>query len=183
VWNARWSIHPRYDATVNHPAEAAEYRQALVAELGDAVIDRELPLPIMASEDFSYYLKEVPGAFALIGADDGNDHHHPCHSAKYDFNDRLIAPVAAVYARLAGAPVPPDLTPARSKAMQIFRTMGIRYPRLLPPVPDRVQVGLQCPPGRRERQVLHRLLRRCRGAELRPQQRAHEARHDRVSRA
>lgn len=100
------TIHPRYDATVNHPAEAAQYRQALMAELGDAVIDRELPLPIMASEDFSYYLKEIPGAFALIGADDGNDHHHPCHSAMYDFNDRLIAPVAAVYARLAGAPAP-----------------------------------------------------------------------------
>jgi len=97
-------IYPRYDATVNHPAEAAEYRQALVAELGDAVIDRELPLPIMASEDFSYYLKEIPGAFALIGADDGNEHHHPCHSPMYDFNDRLIAPVAAVFARLAGAP-------------------------------------------------------------------------------
>ena len=98
-------IHPRYDATVNHPAEATEYRQALVAEMGDAVIDHELPLPIMASEDFSYYLKKIPGAFALIGADDGNGHHHPCHSAMYDFNDRLIAPVAAVYARLAGAPV------------------------------------------------------------------------------
>ncbi len=98
-------IYPRYDATVNHPAEAAEYRQALVAELGDAVIDRELPLPIMASEDFSYYLNETPGAFALIGADDGNEHHHPCHSPMYDFNDRLIAPVAAVFARLAGAPV------------------------------------------------------------------------------
>ncbi len=100
------TIHPRYDATINHPEEATEYRQALVAELGDAVIDRDLPLPIMASEDFSYYLKEVPGAFALIGADDGKGHHHPCHSPMYDFNDRLIAPVAAVFARLAGAPVP-----------------------------------------------------------------------------
>ncbi|WP_223846251.1 N(2)-acetyl-L-2,4-diaminobutanoate deacetylase DoeB2 [Wenzhouxiangella sp. AB-CW3] len=100
------TVHPRYDATVNHPAEAARYRQALVAELGDAVIDRELPLPIMASEDFSYYLKKVPGAFALVGADDGNNHHHPCHSPMYDFNDRLIAPVAAVFARLAGVPVP-----------------------------------------------------------------------------
>jgi amidohydrolase len=100
------TIHPRYDATVNHPAEAAEYRQALLAEFGDAVIDRERPLPIMASEDFSYFLKEIPGAFALIGADDGQGHHHPCHSNRYDFNDRLIARVAAVYARLAGAPAP-----------------------------------------------------------------------------
>lgn len=101
-------IFPRYNATVNHPAEAGAFRQALVAEFGDDVIDENLPLPIMASEDFSYYLEAVPGAFALIGADDGNNHHYACHSSKYDFNDRLIARVARIYARLAGAPVPGD---------------------------------------------------------------------------
>ena len=31
------SIHPRYDATVNHAAEAGQYRDALAAELGDGV--------------------------------------------------------------------------------------------------------------------------------------------------
>ena len=58
----------------------------------------------MASEDFSYYLEVVPGAFALVGADDGNGHDEPCHSARYDFNDRLIAPIADVFTRLAGLP-------------------------------------------------------------------------------
>lgn len=99
------TIHPRYDATVNHAPEAGIYRDALIAELGEDVFDVGLKTPIMASEDFSYYLKEVPGAFALIGADDGQGHHHPCHSSRYDFNDRLIDVVGRVYARIAGCPI------------------------------------------------------------------------------
>ncbi|HSH27841.1 MAG TPA: N(2)-acetyl-L-2,4-diaminobutanoate deacetylase DoeB2 [Wenzhouxiangella sp.] len=103
--NANVSIHPRYDATVNHEREAETYRQALVAELGDDALGAGLRTPIMASEDFSYYLKEIPGAFALIGADDGQGNHHPCHSPEYDFNDRLIDVVGRIYARIAGVPV------------------------------------------------------------------------------
>lgn len=99
------SIHPRYDATVNHASEASLYREALAAELGGEALEVGLKTPIMASEDFSYYLKAIPGAFALIGADDGQGHHHPCHSPKYDFNDRLIDVVGRVYARIAGIPV------------------------------------------------------------------------------
>lgn len=99
------SIHPRYHATVNHAGEAAQYREALLAELGADGLEAGLKTPIMASEDFSYYLKEIPGAFALIGADDGQGHHHACHSPKYDFNDRLIDLVGRIYARIAGHPV------------------------------------------------------------------------------
>jgi hippurate hydrolase len=91
---------------VNHPAEAELMRAALGAELGNDWRSESTAVPIMASEDFSYYLKEVPGAFALIGADDGAGHDAPCHSPRYDFNDRLIPVVARVYARLAGAPLP-----------------------------------------------------------------------------
>ncbi len=63
----------------------------------------------MASEDFSYYLQEIPGAFALIGSDDGPEHQVPCHSPFYDFNDRLIPLVTALFSRLSGAPVPEEL--------------------------------------------------------------------------
>lgn len=99
---------PRYGATVNHPAPASEMRGALAAEYGDDWCSAGTAVPIMASEDFSYYLQQVPGAFALVGADDGDGHHEPCHSARYDFNDALIPHVARVYARLAGVPVPHD---------------------------------------------------------------------------
>ena len=101
------SIHPRYEPTVNHATEAASMRAALVDEFGSAALDAPVRVPIMASEDFSYYLQEIPGAFALIGAGDGQERHEvPCHSALYDFNDALIPHVARVYARLAGAPLP-----------------------------------------------------------------------------
>ena len=60
----------------------------------------------MASEDFSYYLQKIPGAYALIGADDGPDHQAPCHSPHYDFNDRLIEKVTTLFAQVVGAPLP-----------------------------------------------------------------------------
>ena len=85
-------------------------RAAIAADLGHDWQFGELPVPIMASEDFSYYLKELPGAFALIGADDGNGHDVPCHSPRYDFNDRLLPIVTRIYARLAGAPLPMQST-------------------------------------------------------------------------
>lgn len=97
----------RYGATVNHPSEAAEFREALTPALvdafGSADPSADIAIPVMASEDFSYYLAEVPGAFALVGAGDP----HPCHSPQYDFNDDLIAPVVRAYARVAGAPALP----------------------------------------------------------------------------
>jgi amidohydrolase len=105
---------PRYGATVNHAAPAAEFRDRLHAQFGAAWHSTDTRVPVMASEDFSYYLAQVPGAFALVGADDGRGHHEPCHSARYDFNDALIENMMAVYARLAGAPVPdpvPDSAP------------------------------------------------------------------------
>ncbi|MDF1762700.1 MAG: N(2)-acetyl-L-2,4-diaminobutanoate deacetylase DoeB2 [Oleibacter sp.] len=110
-------IQPRYNATINHPDPAQNMRhcwqqvhQHFAAQKEDNVaLEMELPTPIMASEDFSYYLQEIPGAFALIGADDGPDHQAPCHSPHYDFNDRLIEKVTALFAKVVGAPLPPSL--------------------------------------------------------------------------
>jgi hippurate hydrolase len=105
--SAEVEMRPRYGATVNHAAEAGVFRQALEGEFGPGWLSEDTLVPIMASEDFSYYLNEIPGAFALIGADDGEvGHDAPCHSAHYDFNDALIAHVTRIYARLAGAPLP-----------------------------------------------------------------------------
>jgi len=97
---------PRYQATVNHAEPATHYRETLDSALGPNWCNTSLPVPIMASEDFSYYLEQIPGAFALIGADDGQGHDAPCHSPHYDFNDRLIDPVGRIFASLVGAPPP-----------------------------------------------------------------------------
>ncbi|MDA3875510.1 MAG: amidohydrolase, partial [Halothiobacillus sp.] len=103
---AKITFTPRYQATVNHPEPALHYRGALTSVLGADWCASELPVPIMASEDFSYYLEAIPGAFALIGANDGTGHHEPCHSPLYDFNDQLIDPVGRVLASLIGVSPP-----------------------------------------------------------------------------
>ncbi|WP_020209903.1 N(2)-acetyl-L-2,4-diaminobutanoate deacetylase DoeB2 [Gilvimarinus chinensis] len=100
------NIFPRYHVTINHAEPAAAMRSAWAQLYGTDALDSLSRVPIMASEDFSYYLREIPGAFALIGADDGNAHHHPCHSPYYDFNDRLLEPVTRLYSQLVGAPLP-----------------------------------------------------------------------------
>lgn len=46
-------------------------------------------LPLMASEDFSFYLKEIPGCFFMLGTYDEN-HKEYVHTSKYDFNDASI---------------------------------------------------------------------------------------------
>ncbi|MFW0790166.1 N(2)-acetyl-L-2,4-diaminobutanoate deacetylase DoeB2 [Gordonia sp. CPCC 205333] len=94
---------PRYDATVNHAGPAAELREALASVLGDEWAGHDVGVPVMASEDFSYYLRALPGAFALIGA---GATASPLHSGNYDFNDDLIDPAARVLIRLAGGPDP-----------------------------------------------------------------------------
>lgn len=99
-------IQPRYHATINHAPQAQRVRQCWQSLHGAEGLRGDQVTPIMASEDFSYYLREIPGAFALVGADDGNDHDRPCHSPFYDFNDRLIPLVSALYATLVGIDAP-----------------------------------------------------------------------------
>lgn len=95
-------IFPRYGATVNDPEEADLFRQGLSRELGSQWENRTLAVPVMASEDFHYYLNEIPGALALIGSGGNAALHNP----NYDFNDALIAPVARVMIGLAGGQAP-----------------------------------------------------------------------------
>lgn len=104
---AEVDLFPRYGATRNNPEEASRMRAALAEEYGEGWQCGATQVPIMASEDFSYYLNAIPGAFALIGSGDGDSHDYPCHNPHYDFRDSLIPQVARVYLRLAGAPLPP----------------------------------------------------------------------------
>lgn len=99
---AQIEIFPRYGATVNDPEEAGKMRKYLCMELGAQWEDKTIPLPVMASEDFHYYLNKIPGALALIGA--GSE--VSLHSAAYDFNDALIESAARFLIRLAGGRCP-----------------------------------------------------------------------------
>ncbi|MER8182314.1 M20 family metallopeptidase [Kitasatospora sp. NPDC094015] len=92
-----------YPVTVNHPAEAAFVAET-ARELLGAARYTELPQPLAGSEDFSFVLNRVPGAYFFLGATlPGRD---PAgapynHSPEAAFDEAVLADGAALLAALA----------------------------------------------------------------------------------
>ncbi|MBK1658751.1 amidohydrolase [Paracraurococcus ruber] len=82
--------------TANHPAER---ELAAVAAGAVTKVRRDLP-PAMTGEDFSWFLKEVPGAFVWIGNGPG-DGGCELHNPNYDFNDAVLPAASGWLAEVA----------------------------------------------------------------------------------
>jgi hippurate hydrolase len=83
--------------TVNHEREARIARRA-AESLAPSVTVAPRQIPLLASEDFSYFLQARPGAFAFLGAGETSP---ALHTAGYDFNDEILGPGAAFLGRIA----------------------------------------------------------------------------------
>ena len=84
----------RYPPTVNSRAETA--LAAARRCVGPEKIRRDFPSS-MGSEDFSFFLREVPGCYVWLGSKkDPEAETIPLHSSRYDFNDELI-PLGVCY--------------------------------------------------------------------------------------
>jgi hippurate hydrolase len=83
---------------VNHADETRFIADCAVEVVGEDNVNRQGPLT-MASEDFSYMLEKVPGAYIQIGNGDGAG---ACevHNPGYDFNDAALPFGAALFTRL-----------------------------------------------------------------------------------
>jgi hippurate hydrolase len=82
--------------TANHPHERDLAARAAARVTGV----REHVTPAMTGEDFSWFLREVPGAFVWIGnGEAGRDLHHP----GYDFNDTILPAACGYLAEVAKA--------------------------------------------------------------------------------
>ena len=95
---ARVDFRVNFAPLVNDAAES-EFAAAICSELvGADNVVRDAPL-IMASEDFSYMLNEVPGCFINLG---NGDVEGACevHNPAYDFNDAALPLGASFFARL-----------------------------------------------------------------------------------
>jgi amidohydrolase len=95
--------HEHYPVTINDANEAAFAMSTVVSLFG---VDRShVPAqPLTGSEDFSYVLAQVPGAFIMLSAcPPGTDPHTAPsnHSADALFDESIIADGAALYAKLA----------------------------------------------------------------------------------
>jgi amidohydrolase len=92
-----------YPVTVNDASELAFTERTIAEVLGDGRYIAA-PNPLTGSEDFSYVLEQVPGAFVMMGAcpadaDPGTAPFN--HSAEAVFDDSVLPDGAALYAELA----------------------------------------------------------------------------------
>lgn len=94
---------PYYPPTINDAAETAFALETLAATFGpDRAV--ELPFANMASEDFSFVLREVPGCYVFLGStppDVPLDEAPMNHNPQIVFDDTILADQAAALATLA----------------------------------------------------------------------------------
>ena len=86
---------PGYPPVVNTENETRVAVQAAVQVVGKDKVDENCP-PLMASEDFSYFLEKVPGCFVFLG----NGTQTDIHSSHFDFNDEVLAAGVAYWVSL-----------------------------------------------------------------------------------
>jgi amidohydrolase len=92
-----------YPVTVNDAEELSFAEQTVTEVLGDGRYFAA-PDPLTGSEDFSYVLEQVPGAFLMLGAcaPDTDPFAAPFnHSAEAVFDDAVLADGTTLYAELA----------------------------------------------------------------------------------
>lgn len=75
-----------YPSTVNSDVSSA--KQAAINTVGSENLIENFE-PSFGSEDFSYFLEQIPGCYAWLGAHVNGD-KTTLHSNNYDFNDELI---------------------------------------------------------------------------------------------
>jgi len=95
---AELDFRPLFPVLMNH-ADETQFLLDCAAELvGEENVNRNM-IPTMASEDFAYMLKAVPGAYIQIGNGDGEG---ACevHNPGYDFNDAALPFGASLFVRL-----------------------------------------------------------------------------------
>ena len=81
---AEININTGYPPTINHQANSKFAFEVAKKVVGLKASPEQSPM--MGSEDFSYFLEKIPGAFAWIG----NGNTAPLHNPRYDFNDNIL---------------------------------------------------------------------------------------------
>lgn len=90
-----------YPPTVNDFASTNFVEQIGQALLSEGRVKR-MPAPSMGGEDFAYFLQRIPGAYFLLGMDDGRKGGYPSlHHPGYDFNDAALPVGMAMFVHAA----------------------------------------------------------------------------------
>lgn len=96
-------IDEGYPVTMNDPRAVAMIRD-IATGMDEADGYRNQPTPIMGGEDFSYVLRDIPGAMAFLGvAPEGSDPatQPPLHNTKMVIREEVMARGVAMHCALA----------------------------------------------------------------------------------
>ncbi|MBB6636441.1 M20 metallopeptidase family protein [Cohnella thailandensis] len=88
-----------YPPVVNDESEAE--RVLRIAGGLDGIGEARRMDPVMAGEDFSYYLKEVPGCFFFVGAGAADGSSFPHHHPRFDIDERAMLDAARLLVAVA----------------------------------------------------------------------------------
>jgi amidohydrolase len=95
---AKADVRIVFPPLVNNPDEAKWIGDVAASIVGEENVNRQGGY-VMASEDFSYMLEKVPGAFILIG-NGGGEGGCEVHNPGYDFNDDALPLGATLWSRV-----------------------------------------------------------------------------------
>ena len=85
-------------SVVNDPFLIGILRRAVVSLLGTAAV-QEIPRSSMGSEDFAFYLQQVPGAMVRLGCTRPGTESIGLHTSKFDVDEQAIRVGTSVLAR------------------------------------------------------------------------------------
>lgn len=100
---AETRIEEGYPVTMNDP-RATRLMRGIADELGGERGWAVMPAPMMGGEDFSYVLREMPGAMAFIGvAPEGSDPrtNPPLHNTRMTIEESVMARGVAMHCTIA----------------------------------------------------------------------------------
>lgn len=101
MYGASHEVHYQqgYPALVNETNAVLRMKEAAGVVLGKKQNVWDIS-PLMAGEDFSYYLQKRPGAFCFVGAGNKGDIGYPHHHPLFDFDERAMTVGAELLIRL-----------------------------------------------------------------------------------
>ncbi|MBU0968105.1 MAG: amidohydrolase [Proteobacteria bacterium] len=89
-----------YPPVINDPVISEVAREAALLTVGENGVKNQ-PYPSLGGEDFSFYLKQVPGCFVRFGARRDDLPNANAHSPIFDFDERVLPIGAEFLARCA----------------------------------------------------------------------------------
>lgn len=89
-----WAVG--YPATINNTQAYELARDVAITGFGAEAFE-ELGMPMMGSEDFSFLLEAVPGAYIFLG----NGNSSGLHTSRYNFNDEILERGASFFHQMA----------------------------------------------------------------------------------